>query len=110
MDKRGKQIIYISQCLLNQNLRFPGIAVKPGAISELLLPLINNGIGIESLPCLERLGWGGVGRNTFYKYLPLVKMNLNSWKFPLIKIFLRIWLRKFRILCKKEAKKFFYRS
>ncbi|UCC19298.1 MAG: hypothetical protein JSV62_14525, partial [Promethearchaeota archaeon] len=105
MDKRGKRIVYLSKCLLNQNLRFPGIAVESGAIAELLIPLINKGVGIEPLPCLERLGWGGVGRKSFYKYFPVVTKNIGSRKFPLIKFFLRIWLRNFKKLCKKEAKK-----
>ncbi|NVM38178.1 MAG: hypothetical protein HWN81_21470 [Candidatus Lokiarchaeota archaeon] len=105
MDKRGKKIIYLSQCLLNQNLRFPGIAVESGAIAELLIPIIKNGIGIEPLPCLERLGWGGVKRKTFFKYFPMISKNTGSPKFPIIKLFLRLWLKKFKNLCKKETKK-----
>ena len=105
MDKRGKRIIYVSQCILNQNLRFPGIAIESGAISELLNPIIKNGIGIESMPCLERLGWGGVQRTTFFKYFPMITKNIGSFKFPIIKLFLRSWLKKYKKLCKKEAKK-----
>ncbi|TKJ23082.1 MAG: hypothetical protein CEE43_05030 [Promethearchaeota archaeon Loki_b32] len=105
MDKRGKRIIYVSQCILNQNLRFPGIAIESGAISELLIPIMKNGIGIESMPCLERLGWGGVQRTTFFKYFPMISKNIGSFKFPIIKFFLRSWLKKYKNLCKKEAKK-----
>ncbi|MFX1418696.1 MAG: hypothetical protein ACFE9N_07235 [Promethearchaeota archaeon] len=105
MDKRGKKIIYLSQCLLNQNLRFPGIAVESGALIELIVSLIKKGIGLEPIPCLERLGWGGVKRKTFYKYLPMISRNIGSIKFSIIKLFLRIWIRKFKKLCKKEAKK-----
>ncbi len=105
MDKRGKRIIYVSKCILNQNLRFPGIAIESGAISELLIPIMKNGIGIESMPCLERLGWGGVQRTTFFKYFPMISKNIGSFKFPIIKFFLRSWLKKYKKLCKKEAKK-----
>ncbi len=105
MDKRGKRIVYLSQCILNQNLRFPGIAVESGAIAELLIPIIKNGIGIEPLPCLERLGWGGIKRKTFFKYFPMISKNIGSLKLPIFKLFLRLWLRKFKKLCKKEAKK-----
>ena len=94
MDKRGKRIIYLSQCLFNQNLRFPGIAIERGAITDLLIPIIQNGIGIEPLPCLERLGWGGVNRKAFFKYFPMISKNIGSLKFPIIKLFLRLWLRK----------------
>lgn len=89
-------------------MRFPGIAVESGAISELVDSLLKNGIGIEPLPCLERLGWGGVRRKTFYKYFPIVSKNIGSIKFPFIKFFLRIWLRKYKKLCKTEAKKIVY--
>ena len=105
MDKRGKKIIYLSNCLLNQNLRFPGIAVESGAITDLLSILTENGIGIETLPCLERIGWGGVSRKTFYKFLPIVDRNIGKKKFFLIKIFIKIWIRHFKKLCRKEAKK-----
>ncbi|MFW9881480.1 MAG: hypothetical protein ACFFG0_51100 [Candidatus Thorarchaeota archaeon] len=105
MDKRGKKIIYLSRCLLNQNLRFPGIGVESGAIRELTISLIKKGIGLEPLPCLERLGWGGVKRKTFYKYLPKISKQIGSFKFPIIKFFLRIWIRKFKKLCQKEARK-----
>lgn len=105
MDKRGKRIIYLSYCLLNQNLRFPGIAVESGALTELVIPIIKNGIGIEFLPCLERMGWGGVKRRTFFKFLPIITKNIGTKKFPIVKIFLRRWLRKYKKLCKKEAKR-----
>ncbi|MFX0023347.1 MAG: hypothetical protein ACFE9S_13555 [Candidatus Hermodarchaeota archaeon] len=105
MDKRGWKIVYLSQCLLNQNLRFPGIAVESGVITELIEALIQHGIGIETLPCLERVGWGGVKRKTFYKYFPIVSKNIGSIKFPLIKLILRIWIMNYKKVCKKEAKK-----
>ncbi|MFW9828117.1 MAG: hypothetical protein ACFFEY_11020 [Candidatus Thorarchaeota archaeon] len=105
MDNRGKKIVYMSQCILNQNLRFPGIAIESGVISKLLTPIVENGIGIESLPCLERLGWGGVQRQIFFKYLPKITDNLEKKSFPIIKLFLRIWLRNYKKLCRKEAKK-----
>jgi len=82
--------------------------VESGAITELGVSLIKNGIGIESLPCLERLGWGGVRRKAFYKYFPIVSRNVGSIKFPVIKFFLSIWLRKYKKLCRKEARKIVY--
>jgi predicted secreted protein len=108
MDKRGHKIIYLSRCLLNQNLRFPGIAVENGAISELVEALIQHGIGIESLPCLERLGWGGIKRKTIFKYFPIVAKNIGTIKFPLIKLILRIWIRNYKKICKNEAKRVMY--
>lgn len=105
MDKRGKRIVYVSHCLLNQNLRFPGLAVESGAIADLVTILIRNGIGIELLPCLERIGWGGVSRKAFYKFFPIISKNIGTRKFLMTKLILKIWLSRFKKICKKEAKK-----
>lgn len=104
-DNRGKQLVYVSSCLLDQNRRFPGIAVQKGAIGELLTPLFERGIGIEQLPCLECLGWGGVSRQTLFRFLPMLYNHVNSRFYPFLKGFAKIWLYKYRRLCQKEAKK-----
>ena len=95
----------MSGCLLNENLRFPGIAVKEGAVYELLEPLIKNGVGIEQLPCLERMEWGGVSRKKFFKFLPITFNTIGTRKHLLIELFIKIWIHNFRKSCKKEAKK-----
>jgi predicted secreted protein len=104
MDSRKKKIIYVSGCILNQNLRFPGIAIRPGAINELVAVFLKNDIGIEQLPCLECLGWGGVSRNSFFKYMPLFVRYYGSKRIFLLKLFAKIWIWKYKRLCKKEAK------
>jgi predicted secreted protein len=101
-DKRAKKIIFLSSCILNQNNRFPGIALYSGAISDLITPLLKAGIGLEQLPCLECMGWGGVSRKSIFKFLPTIFKHENS---KLIKIFSKLWLWKFKRNCKKEAKK-----
>jgi len=62
-DKRSKRIVYLSHCLLNCNAKFPGSADTPGVYWDLYQPLADNGIGIEQMPCLEIMGWGGVDRS-----------------------------------------------
>jgi uncharacterized protein YbbK (DUF523 family) len=61
-DKGSRKMVWMSHCLLDQNVRFPGIAVAPGALEELIKPLIDKGIGLEQLPCAEYKGWGGINR------------------------------------------------
>lgn len=104
-DKRKKKIVFVSQCILNQNLRFPGIATRAGACTELVGMLLSNEIGIEQIPCLERLGWGGVSRKSYYRYQPLFFTYANTPIFGLIKLFGRLWIYKYSLLCKREAKK-----
>jgi uncharacterized protein YbbK (DUF523 family) len=59
-DQRGRQVVLVSHCLLNQNTRYAGGATRAGAVAELADELIGAGYGIHQLPCPERLAWGGV--------------------------------------------------
>jgi len=104
-DNRSKKIVYISHCLLNQNCRYPGIATSDGIIVEILEPLLRKGIGIEQLPCLECMEWGGVSRNSILKFLPIIRKYSYSKLSPFIKLFSKIWYWNYKRLCKREAKK-----
>jgi len=101
-DNRKKEIIFLSSCILNQNNRFPGIAVHKGAINNLIEPFLKEGIGIEQLPCLECMGWGGVSRKNIFRFLPSIFRHSNS---KLMKLSSKIWISKYQRLCKKEAKR-----
>lgn len=104
-DKRSRKIIYLGSCLLNQNIRFPGIGICGGAIVDFVEPLLKYDIGIEQLPCMERLSWGGVNRKSVYRIIPTLFKYTNSKLFPVIKLLGRAWLWNFKRLCRKEAKK-----
>jgi predicted secreted protein len=78
-DQRSRDVVFVSHCLLNQNARFPGIAVRPGPVRELTGMLGEAGVGIEQLPCPEMSLWGGVNRRWVYGWLqgrprPLVSL------------------------------------
>ena len=77
-DNRKKQIIFLSSCMLNQNNRYPEIATTDGSIVSLIAPLLKEGIGIEQLPCLECMGWGGVSRKTIFKFIPMIYKHHKS--------------------------------
>ena len=59
-DERGRRVMLVSHCLLNQNTRYAGGATRPGAVAEAVDELVAAGYGIHQLPCPERLAWGGV--------------------------------------------------
>ncbi|MFY9919384.1 MAG: hypothetical protein WAL26_13425, partial [Mycobacterium sp.] len=61
-DQRGRRVVLVSHCLLNQNTRYAGGATRSGAVAELVDELIGAGYGIHQLPCPERLAWGGVSK------------------------------------------------
>jgi uncharacterized protein YbbK (DUF523 family) len=59
-DERGRRVMLVSHCLLNENTRYAGGATRAGAVAEVVDELISEGYGIHQLPCPERLAWGGV--------------------------------------------------
>lgn len=59
-DARGGQVVFLSHCLLNQNVRYLGGAGRAGGVSEAVAGYLGRGIGICQLPCPEQRAWGGV--------------------------------------------------
>lgn len=53
-------MVFLSHCLLNENVRYPGGATCPGAIPRLLDDYVEQGIGLCQMPCPEQRAWGGV--------------------------------------------------
>ena len=104
-DNRGRKIVYVSCCLLNQNAHAPGIASRKGAFNELIQMFLDNDIGIEQLPCMECRLWGGVSRKTIHKLQPLVLNSVGRPWFPIIEFFTNIEMGKTKYACSKEAKK-----
>lgn len=58
-DERGRRVVLVSHCLLNENTRYAGGATRSGAVTEAIDELMASGYGIHQLPCPERLAWGG---------------------------------------------------
>lgn len=52
--------MFVSHCLLNENVRYPGGATCPGAVPEVLERYLHDGIGLCQMPCPEQRAWGGV--------------------------------------------------
>lgn len=102
-DHRDKRIIFINNCLLNQTSRAPGVAYRRGTAAELIQIVLDNGISIQQLPCLECIGIGGVSRKTFDGYFPLISHSLKYGWFPVLKLFFKVWLLNFAWLCRREA-------
>jgi predicted secreted protein len=77
-DRRSGKIVFISHCMINCNNKFPGYADVAGAYTAFIVPILEAGIGIFQMPCMEMLGWGGVGRKRIE--FDLHKDDLNqSW-------------------------------
>lgn len=59
-DARGGRVVFLSHCLLNQNVRYLGGAGRPGGVAELVAGYLGRGVGVCQLPCPEQRAWGGV--------------------------------------------------
>jgi predicted secreted protein len=59
-DARGRQVAFVSHCLLNENTRYLGGAFRPGGVAEVIDELVSRGVGICQMPCPEQQAWGGV--------------------------------------------------
>ena len=60
VDTRGGRVVFLSHCLLNQNVRYLGGAGRAGGVDEVVNHYLARGIGICQLPCPEQRAWGGV--------------------------------------------------
>ncbi|MEM5781785.1 MAG: hypothetical protein QXD43_01135 [Candidatus Aenigmatarchaeota archaeon] len=49
--ERGKKIIFVSHCLLNQNARPLGEEKYPGVVRDLLDLFAESGVGVIQMPC-----------------------------------------------------------
>jgi predicted secreted protein len=61
-DARSGQVVFVSHCMLNQNVRYQGGATRPGAVEEVVARLQRAGVGIVQMPCPEQRVWGGVNK------------------------------------------------
>jgi predicted secreted protein len=59
-DRRGKRVVFLSHCILNENTRYLGGACRQGCVREILQQCLDKGIGIVQMPCPEQAAWGGV--------------------------------------------------
>jgi hypothetical protein len=59
-DARGGRVVYLSHCLLNENVRYLGGAGRAGGVGEVADGYLARGVGICQLPCPEQRAWGGV--------------------------------------------------
>jgi hypothetical protein len=57
VDARGKHVVFLSHCLLDENVRCLGGAFHSGAVPG-TQALIRSGVGICQLRCPEQRAWG----------------------------------------------------
>ncbi|OBH51438.1 hypothetical protein A5687_11135 [Mycobacterium mantenii] len=103
-DERGRRVVLVSHCLLNENTRYAGGATRPGAVPEAVGELISAGYGIHQLPCPERLAWGGVLKPHSLRLYHSKGGLLYPLRGPLLRAFV-VWTRLvYRRLARRVAR------
>lgn len=64
VDRRGRRVIFVSHCLLNENVRYPGGASCAGPVDAWVDRWQASGVGICQMPCPEQRAWGGVQKRS----------------------------------------------
>lgn len=81
--ERGKKVVFISHCILNQNSVVHPLARAKGAYRDIVREIMDYGIGIHQLPCPE------------YRHLGLNRKPMNKLEYDTV---------EFRTLCKDISK------
>ncbi len=59
-DSRSKKVVFLSQCILNENVRYLGGACRKGCMREIVEQCVVGDLGMVQMPCPEQHAWGGV--------------------------------------------------
>jgi predicted secreted protein len=59
-DQRGRRVVFLSHCLLNENTRYLGGACRTCCVREVIEHSMDQGVGMVQMPCPEQQVWGGV--------------------------------------------------
>ena len=75
--ERSKKVIFVSHCLLNQNVRAEGRERFSGSFKDLLELFASSGIGIIQLPC-PQIEFDGEGLDR--KIKPKLNLETNGYR------------------------------
>ena len=87
-DERGKQVAFVSHCLLNENTRYLGGAFRRGGVAEVVEELTQRGVGLCQMPCPEEHAWGGVLKRRMLRAYGAGGTLLYRFRGPLLRLFI----------------------
>lgn len=102
-DSRKKKVIFLSHCILNENVRYLGGAFRGGCLSEIVEQCIQNDIGMIQMPCPEQMAWGGVLKKWMLKVLQNRRWFIRPVRVLLFALFLMQTRRVYRKLARDVA-------
>jgi predicted secreted protein len=78
-DNRSHRVVFVSHCLLNQNVRYLGGAAQAGGVPGVVNQYQDAGVGIYQMPCPEQRASGGVLK----RYLVPMYGSAGTWRYSL---------------------------
>ena len=102
-DARGREVVFVSHCLLNENARYLGGAFHRGAVPE-MLELLDRGVGLYQMPCPEQRAWGGVLKRRMLRAYGLRDSVLYPVRGVLFRLFVRHTRFRYRRLAGRVAR------
>ena len=96
-------MIFVSHCLLNENVRYLGGACTPGAVGPLLAEWQAKGYGICQMPCPEQRVWGGVLKPYIAWGFGAERRRLWLFHVPLLWVFTWYTKVRYRLLARHVA-------
>lgn len=103
-DQRGKKVVFLSHCLLNENTRYLGGAFETGVIPCVIQECLDQGFGIIQMPCPEQHAWGGVLKRHLIRFFGAKGTLLYQTRNILLPCLLWYTRRIYRRLAKQVAK------
>lgn len=103
-DSRGKRVIFVSHCILNENTRYLGGAFAAGALTSILPNILESGIGIIQMKCPEQVSWGGIHKKYMWLSLKSESVFLQMLKPVLFPLFLMYTRLRYRSLARSVAR------
>ncbi|HOT45659.1 MAG TPA: hypothetical protein PLM53_14180 [Spirochaetota bacterium] len=86
-DRRSGKIIFLSHCLLNENVRYMGGAFTEGIVPSIVDDIKHQGYGIVQMPCPEQCAWGGVSKKLMWLSFGIRGTPLYWLRFILLPLF-----------------------
>ena len=103
-DERGKRVIFVAHCVLNQNTRYLGGAYWRGGVDELVDAFQQDGLGICQMPCPEQRAWGGVLK----PYTLMMYGARGTWRYRARRLLLSLFVAytrwRYRLLASEVAR------
>ena len=91
-DERGKKVIFVSHCILNENTRYLGGAFQKAGVNEIIDELQKQEIGVAQMKCPEQKAWGGVLKKQMLRGYGIKGTFLDNFRKLYLKYF--IWQTK----------------